>query len=75
MKNDPLVMPGRQPPCLPEYVLTFHAGCSSHEIDDAIVEEEKGRLETTDDEVLVVPRVGDHGRAVDVSRQIFERPV
>jgi hypothetical protein len=80
VQNEPVVMPGRQLPCLGVVVrVAFPAG--ARHVDLSIVELDEGAMQARDDQVLVVARVAydrrsvvDPGQILEAGRPVSERP-
>jgi hypothetical protein len=72
--NDPLVVPRRQPPSLGERVGGVGRTLGADGVDGVVVKQQECALQTGDDHVLVVARIGDDCLHRRGPREILEQP-
>ena len=72
--DEPLVVPRGQPARLGEdRRRVAQVALGPHVVDRVVVEEQERAVQPGDHQVLVVSRVGDHGRVVGAPRQVLEQ--
>jgi hypothetical protein len=73
VQDQPLVVPGDQPPRLAVHLGGVRGATGAQPVDPVVVELQEGRLEPANNNILVVARVGDDRGPVRQPRQILEQ--